>query len=108
MQRHRRNIRRVEQMGMEIQAAFYVRALELRKKALEAQPDSRFEILGVAHAYRRIADTEDALGRADAARAHWLDCYLRLGDLERQNGRFSAEDQALYKKLRERFVEKKK
>ena len=87
---------------------FYVRALELRKKALEAQPDSRPETLGVAHAYRRIADTEDALGRADAARAHWLDCYLRLGDFERQNGRFSAEDQALYKKLRERFVEKKK
>ena len=87
---------------------FYVRALELRKKALEAQPDSRPEILGVAQAYRRIAEAEDALGRADAARAHWLDCYLRLGDFDRQNGRMSTDDQALYKNLRKRFVEKQK
>ncbi len=86
----------------------FVRALELRKKALEAKPDSLLAIRFVAHAYRRIAETEDALGRADAARAHWLDCYLRLGDFERQAGRMSTEDQALYKKLRERFIEKQK
>lgn len=85
---------------------FYVRVLGLRKKALEAQSASRIDILIVAHAYRKIAETEDALGRAEAARAHWLDCYLRLSEIERQNGEMSAEDHMLYKKLRKRFVEK--
>ena len=86
----------------------FVHALEVRKKALEVQPNSRIDTLLVAHAYRKIAETEDALGRAEAARAHWLDCYLRLGDFEGQNGRFGTDDQQLYTQLQKRFAETKK